>query len=97
MCNYKYSYTLHIHVGNPLFRLIPIVERQWTDEINELISVGTTVKARVYAIRDPEWFRFPVQLEILEPAIGHMMYGFWGRGWWCSCMMVWNVGGGGVH
>lgn len=70
------------------YRLIPIVERQWTDEINEILTVGSKVKARIYAIRDTEWFRFPVQLEILQPGIGDMMYA-------CACVYV-CVSGGGV-
>lgn len=53
---------------------MPVVERQWTEELNEVLDVGAPVKARIYAIRDTEWFRFPVQLEILEPAIGHTLY-----------------------
>lgn len=70
--------TTHVHVYCTTttipYSLVPVIEKQWTEEINELLDVGAPVKARIHAIRDTEWFRFPVQLEIIEPAIGHTLY-----------------------
>lgn len=53
--------------------LVPIIEAQWVQGVRERITVGTQVRVRIHAMRDPNWFRFPVQLELLDPDMGDLL------------------------
>lgn len=49
--------------------IIPIFEEDWLEGANEVLEPGTMVRVKIHKLRMPNLFRWPVQLEILEPAI----------------------------
>lgn len=53
-----------------------IDEDDWTEELGELIEVGTKVRVRVSGLFDRERFRFPLELQIVSPDItDYITYG----------------------
>lgn len=62
------------HVARPLpvrlaHRLIPMYEDDWMEPgVRETLMPGDQVVAKVYKIRTPGLYRWPIQLEMLEPA-----------------------------
>jgi hypothetical protein len=57
--------------------LIPMHQDQWMEEgVREALMPGDVVRARVFKIRRPGLYRWPVQLEMIEPteiAANHVM------------------------
>ena len=51
------------------FRLIPMNQDHWMAEgVREALMPGDSVTARVYKVNRPGLYRWPVQLELLEPS-----------------------------
>jgi len=48
--------------------LVPVTQDQWMDGVRNLLMPGDEVKARVHRVLQPGLYRWPVQLELLEPA-----------------------------
>ncbi len=58
-----------IDVGNQFDGLIPMLQDEWMQEgVREALMPGDRVKARVHRVLQPGLYRWPVQLEMLEPA-----------------------------
>jgi hypothetical protein len=62
-----------IDVGCETDGLIPICESEWAGVRNAL-PLGAKVSVKVSAIHPKFWrFRFPIELTVLEPAVGHLL------------------------
>lgn len=53
--------------------LIPISETEWP-RVRDALTLGTKVRVKVSAVHQKWWrFRFPIELKILEPDVGHLI------------------------
>lgn len=67
--NGMYYHGAQVDIGAEYDGLIPVSERlEWRAVENDL-DVGTALEVRVYKLRDPTLFRFPVQLVPTDPRL----------------------------
>ena len=53
--------------------LITISENDWP-AVSQALDIGTKVRVKVSAVHQKYWrFRFPIELTVLEPAVGHLI------------------------
>lgn len=55
-----------IDLGTQYHGIIPVNESQWPN-LNDTLTLEKQVRVRVHAVRNANFFRFPVQLELLDP------------------------------
>eukprot|EP00877_Chromochloris_zofingiensis_P007389 jgi/Chrzof1/2903/Cz12g03120.t1 len=66
--------------------LIPITAEEWRDVEDKLLP-GDEVKIRVHKLRQPGLYRWPIQLEILDPEIAPFITS--PHDWSCPCNLGW--------
>lgn len=71
---------------HPPYRLIPITAEEWRDVEDKLLP-GDEVKIRVHKLRQPGLYRWPIQLEILDPEIAPFITS--PHDWSCPCNLGW--------
>jgi len=60
---------IQVDFGAACDGLVPIFHDQWMEEgVRETLMPGEQVRARIHKLRRPGLYRWPVQLELLEPA-----------------------------
>ncbi|PSC73436.1 Nucleic acid-OB-fold [Micractinium conductrix] len=69
--NYFY-HGAQVDIGAEYDGLLPLQEEAWED-VGVALAPGTQVQVRVHRVREGPLFRFPIQLVLLDPALGELL------------------------